>query len=186
VKDREGRYLSINSAGARYMGRRAHEVVGKTDEELFGPDMLRQIRTYDRLVFESGEVRTDEYTEPKDGVRRTFLATKGPVRDQEGAITGLFGISRDITSRKLERLQLKARALLESKFTGLEQFGFKDPRMSRLLPLWQAVFGQLALEDQYIIALRNPLSDAPLSKRPTLAPIDAGVTCRSFRSRSSN
>ena len=103
VKDREGRYLSINTAGARYMGRRADEVVGKTDAELFGPDMLRQIRTYDRLVLDSGEVRTDEYTEPKDGVRRTFLATKGPVRDEAGAITGLFGISRDITDRKLER-----------------------------------------------------------------------------------
>ena len=103
VKDREGRYLSINAAGARYMGRSVDEVVGRTDEDLFGPDMLRQIRTYDRLVLESGEVRTDEYSEPKDGVRRTFLATKGPVRDALGAITGLFGISRDITDRKLER-----------------------------------------------------------------------------------
>ena len=103
VKDREGRYLSINTAGARYMGRSVEEVVGRTDADLFGPDMLRQIRTYDRLVLESGEVRTDEYSEPKDGVRRTFLATKGPVRDALGAITGLFGISRDITDRKLER-----------------------------------------------------------------------------------
>ena len=67
-------------------------------------------------------------------------------------------VPSDFASRKLEQLQLKARALLESKFTGLEQFGFKDPRMSRLLPLWQAVFGQLALQDQYVIALRNPLS----------------------------
>ncbi|HVQ31321.1 MAG TPA: MASE1 domain-containing protein, partial [Vicinamibacteria bacterium] len=103
VKDREGRYLSINTAGARYMGRSVLEVVGRTDDDLFGPDMLRQIRTYDRLVLESGEVRTDEYSEPKDGVRRTFLATKGPVRDETGAVNGLFGISRDITDRKLER-----------------------------------------------------------------------------------
>jgi PAS domain S-box-containing protein len=106
VKDREGRYLSINEAGARYVGREVKEILGRTDEELFPPDLLRQIRSYDRLVLETGEVRTDEYTEVKDGRRRTFLATKGPVRDAQGETTGLFGISREITDLKLERMLL--------------------------------------------------------------------------------
>jgi PAS domain S-box-containing protein len=106
VKDRAGCYLSINEAGARYIGLGVDEIVGHRDDELFPPDLLRQIQTYDRLVLESGLVRTDEYTEVKDGRRRTFLATKGPLKDAQGAITGIFGISREITERKLERMLL--------------------------------------------------------------------------------
>ena len=106
VKDREGRYLAINQAGARYLGRPVEEVIGRSDPDLFAFDLLRQIRSFDQQVLESGEVRTDEYTEVKDGLRRTFLATKGPVRDAQGEITGIFGISREITSRKLERMLL--------------------------------------------------------------------------------
>ena len=41
----------------------------------------------------------DHVTTP-DGVRRTFLATKDPLSDQSGALTGMFGISRDITKQK--------------------------------------------------------------------------------------
>jgi PAS domain S-box-containing protein len=106
VKDRDGRYLVMNEAGARYSGRRPEEVIGRTDPELFDPDLVRQIQTYDALVLETGEVRTDEYVEVRDGVRRTFLATKGPVRDAHGEIVGIFGISREITTRKLERMLL--------------------------------------------------------------------------------
>ena len=106
VKDLEGRYLIINEAGARYSGRRPEDVIGRTDPELFDPDLVRQIQTYDALVLETGEVRTDEYAEVRDGVRRTFLATKGPVRDAHGDIVGIFGISREITTRKLERMLL--------------------------------------------------------------------------------
>jgi PAS domain S-box-containing protein len=106
VKDREGRYLSINQAGARYMEREVKEVIGRTDAEMFDADMYRQVRTYDKLVLESGEVRTDEYSEIKGGTRRTFLATKGPVRNDQGEVVGVFGISREITNRKLERMLL--------------------------------------------------------------------------------
>jgi two-component system, cell cycle sensor histidine kinase and response regulator CckA len=35
-----------------------------------------------------------------DGVCRTFLSTKGPIFDDDGEVSGLFGISRDITKRK--------------------------------------------------------------------------------------
>ena len=107
LREGQGRALPVHQqAGARYMERRVEEVIGRTDAELFERDILRQIQTYDRLVLESGEVRTDEYNEIRDGMRRAFLATKGPVRDAQGEITGIFGISREITNRKLERMLL--------------------------------------------------------------------------------
>ncbi|WP_410962460.1 hypothetical protein, partial [Salmonella sp. ZJHZ20_0067] len=45
-------------------------------------------------------------------------------------------------------------------------FAFKDPQTSLLLPFWQAIFKQMAIETNYIICLRNPLSvAASLHKR---------------------
>jgi hypothetical protein len=35
-------------------------------------------------------------------------------------------------------------------------WGFKDPRTSRLLPLWQEIFAELRLEPIYLLAVRNP------------------------------
>jgi PAS domain S-box-containing protein len=107
VKDTSGRYLMINTAGAAYVGKKVEEVLGRTDEDIFAPDMARFIREYDRRILEDGETRTDEYAEMKDGVRRTYLATKGPCRDALGQITGVFGISRDVTEHKLEATLLK-------------------------------------------------------------------------------
>ena len=49
---------------------------------------------------------------------------------------------------------------------GDHKFGFKNPRMARLLPFWQAVFNELDIRPSYVIAIRNPKSVAQsLQKR---------------------
>ena len=42
----------------------------------------------------------DEETIATANGERTFLATKGPLRDGQGKVIGLFGISRDISQQK--------------------------------------------------------------------------------------
>jgi hypothetical protein len=39
-------------------------------------------------------------------------------------------------------------------------FGFKCPRICRLLPFWQQVFSEMGVEESYVIVIRNPLSVA--------------------------
>lgn len=53
----------------------------------------------------------------------------------------------------------KARAvpLIQSKL-GERPFGLKDPRITRLLPFWQAVFDGAGAAVSYVIAIRNPMS----------------------------
>lgn len=61
---------------------------------------------------------------------------------------------------KTAPLRLRAIELISKKSGESDVFGFKSPRICRLLPFWQQVFEHLKLEDKYVISLRNPLSVA--------------------------
>jgi len=52
----------------------------------------------------------------------------------------------------------EARQLLEARLARSAQFGFKDPRVSRLLPFWQGIFAEMGVAHAYVIAVRHPLS----------------------------
>ena len=59
---------------------------------------------------------------------------------------------------ELSTARTDARRLLEARLARSGQFGFKDPRVARLLPFWQAVFAEMGVADAYVIAVRHPLS----------------------------
>jgi PAS domain S-box-containing protein len=103
VKDLRGRYLMINSAGARFLGKKVEEVIGKDDRELFTPDTARAVMETDRQVMASGASQTFEETATAAGVTRTYLATKNVFRDAHGQVIGLIGLARDVT--ELKRLE---------------------------------------------------------------------------------
>ncbi len=100
VKDRGGKYLLMNEAAARFVGKSAAEVLGKDDTELFDPDGARRVMEWDRRVMESGRAETAEEVVTAAGVTRAFHTTKAPYRDGAGNVIGLVGIARDVTERK--------------------------------------------------------------------------------------
>ncbi len=100
VKDRGGKYLLMNEAAARFVGKSAAEVIGKDDTELFDPDGARRLMERDRQVMESGRAESFEEVVTAAGVTRAFQSTKAPYRDGSGNVIGLVGISRDITKQK--------------------------------------------------------------------------------------
>ena len=59
---------------------------------------------------------------------------------------------------KFAAARIEAEELLEKRLARSGQFGFKDPRIARLIPFWQGVFAQLGVSDAYVIAVRHPLS----------------------------
>ncbi|WP_244221577.1 PAS domain-containing protein [Corallococcus exercitus] len=98
TKNLKGQYTRINAAGAQLMGRTVEEVVGRTDAELW-PAEARASVAHDREVMAFR--RTLTYEEAQSGQPgRVWLSTKGVLRDEQGRVFGLFGISRDITERK--------------------------------------------------------------------------------------
>ncbi|WP_349609383.1 helix-turn-helix domain-containing protein [Cupriavidus sp. DF5525] len=96
VKDKEARYLMVNATLVERSALVSKEdVIGKTADELFevtGSSTLMQ----DLSVIRSGEPITDvlRLFFSADGHRQWCLSSKFPVRDAEGQIAGLLGISR--------------------------------------------------------------------------------------------
>jgi PAS domain S-box-containing protein len=117
VKDLRGRYVMINSAGARIFGKSPEDVMGKADTELIAAELARQNMEHDRQVLTSGETQIYEEIGAALGETRTYLATKAPHRDHQGHIIGIIGIARDITERKQAegQLQRQREALYQSE-----------------------------------------------------------------------
>lgn len=56
--------------------------------------------------------------------------------------------------------QSRMKAVLQAEFEDADFFVLKDPRLSRLLPLWQPVLAELDITPSVLIALRHPLAVA--------------------------
>lgn len=137
AKDEQGRYLLVNDAAARFMGRPAGEILGLDDVVAFPAEQAALIMSIDRRVFASGAVETNEERLRTALGERVFLATKGPLRDVQGRTFGTFGISRDVTERREAEVRLveseaRYRSLFENMNTGFVLFevvqnGHGDP-----------------------------------------------------------
>jgi PAS domain S-box-containing protein len=110
IKDPHGRYMMINPAGARFLGKPVEEVLGRTDAELSDPQCAAELMANDRRVLDEGTVRAMEETVTTAGVTRHFVSTKGPYYDADGNLAGVFGISRDVTDRKQAEDAVRAAA----------------------------------------------------------------------------
>jgi len=106
VKDREGRYVAINSNAANFLGKPTEEIIGKDDLELL-PNAARKIMAKDRQIMAAGVAETYEEDISPDETPTTFLTTKVPWRDNQGNIVGVIATTRDISDRKQAEQKLR-------------------------------------------------------------------------------
>ena len=117
VKDLDGRYVVVNAAFTRFLGREPREVLGRNDFELYEPATARQFVDDDRRVLAAGSAQSFEGIATSAQGTQAYLVTKGVYRDPGGNILGLYGISHDITElrRANETLEQTREALFRSQ-----------------------------------------------------------------------
>ncbi len=109
-KDLESRFILLNQACFERHGWKPGDVIiGKTDFDVFTREHAEQAYADEQKIIETDKplYGIEEKETWPDGSETWVSTTKMPLRDEEGAIIGTFGISRDITEHKLNELKLE-------------------------------------------------------------------------------
>jgi two-component system, cell cycle sensor histidine kinase and response regulator CckA len=104
----DGRYVVGNAGLGEVCGMEAEALFGRTDEELFGPELAAALRENDHEVASSR--RPQQFVERAGG--RVFQSVKFPLLDEAGAVRGVGGVALDITEQletEAERQRLEDR-----------------------------------------------------------------------------
>jgi PAS domain S-box-containing protein len=110
-KDRESRFTRINLALANQFGlSHPSQAAGKTDFDFFSAEHAQEAYRDEQEIIRTGRsmVGKEEKETWPDGRVTWVLTTKMPLRDAHGNIIGTFGVSRDVTQRKLAEEALRA------------------------------------------------------------------------------
>ena len=107
IKDLQGRYVVVNDEVERLFGRPREEIIGLDDHHFLPAKEAEALIASDRAIMGGNQVVTREEPITTLDQLRVYLATKGPVHDEDGNVMGLFGISRNITDLKRQEEALK-------------------------------------------------------------------------------
>jgi PAS domain S-box-containing protein len=109
LKDEEGRFITVNRNFAEISGRTSAEMLGKTVQDLWPPEMAERYRADDAEVLATRRQRTVEepLANQPDSLYETF---KAPIVDVDGAVLGTVGFSRNIKPERDMEAELARRA----------------------------------------------------------------------------
>lgn len=107
-KDIDSKYLDCNKAYAKFINRDIKEIIGKTDFDLFEKDKAEQFVRDDKEILASKEqFKMELWSNWPDGKRVLLETLKNPIIDESGEVIGIIGISRDITDRHFNKMELE-------------------------------------------------------------------------------
>lgn len=136
VKDAQSRYILINRRAEQLFKRSRAEILGRSDTELFAPEIAAAAVARDRAIISRCEPEDfEEQISDGDGATREFLTTKFPLTDASGAVTGVCGISTEITER---RRADKERAALQQQVIEVQRAALRE-LSTPLIPLFAGV-----------------------------------------------
>ncbi len=148
-KDEKSRFIRLGRTLALSFGfENASDAIGRTDFDFFGEEHARKAFADEQHLMRTGDalVSIEEREVRENGTETWASTTKVPLRDRAGRIVGLFGISRDITQRKLSELRLAEQATqLAEQSAELERLTLTDDLTGLHNRRGLTVFGEQAL-----------------------------------------
>jgi PAS domain S-box-containing protein len=145
LKDREGKFITINATLEKMLEMTREELRGKTDYDIATKETAEYWRSHDLKVMNTGQpIQIEEIADLKDG-HHIFLANKFPLVNASGQIYGVCGISHDITERKradeMMRTDLEAMTRLHKLGTLFVHEGNLEPILNEIVDAAIAISG---------------------------------------------
>lgn len=173
AKDIHGRKTLSNQADLASMGIvDEKEAIGKTDAAFYPSKLAAKFMRDDAHVIRAGKpiINQVEQSISDDGKKHSFLSSKIPIKDENGKVIGLIGISHNITKQiEAEEEVRRLNAHLEQRVSfrtaelqavnrELESFSYSVSHDLRA-PLRSIVSFSKALEEDYGDLLKDDAKD---------------------------
>ncbi|WP_321778173.1 EAL domain-containing protein [Sulfurimonas sp.] len=109
LKDIDGVFLKCNENAARLIGLQISQIIGKTDYDLFEKDRADYFLEIDKkAMYGNNPIVVKEYLSAADGsFQGYFETTKAPMKDEDGNIIGVLGVSKDINEITIKEKELE-------------------------------------------------------------------------------
>lgn len=196
--DENHRYIYVNAAAERALGIPREAFIGRTNPEIGVPEpALTRWQESLAEVWESGEEQVIEFHFPNPDGPTYFESHLAPEFAQDGSITSVLSITRDITARKqaeqtLQRRNTEVQLLYETgkqlgRTLELEAtFDVVYDLVSQIMPCTTLVVSRYTPEDKLIhcVYVRHEGRRQDVSGFPTipLEPEGVGTQSRAIRS----
>ena len=128
-KDINARKTLSNKADVKLMKLNSEaEALGKDDYAFFPPERAKEFVEEDMKIIRTGKpsLDTEGWHSDELGNKHWYITSKYPLHDEKGNITGLVGVGRDITDRKLKEMQLEKHLEIQSSLVELLSEDTKD------------------------------------------------------------
>ena len=109
LKDTDGVYLACNPVFEQFFGARQADILGKSDYDFVSKELADFFRKNDQKAIAKGSpsINEEELTFAWGGYKGLFETIKVPVIDDDGKLSGVLGVAREVTLRKKLEQNLK-------------------------------------------------------------------------------
>jgi PAS domain S-box-containing protein len=144
VKDNEGRKILLNKAEAELLGvNDISEVLGKKDSDFYSVEAALETEAEDHRIIETGQpvIRRDGRLITGEGKEFWVQGTKIPHIDENGNITGIIGISHNISEYKKIENELRLVAeKYQSIFNSFVDLYYRSDLLGTILEVSPSVY----------------------------------------------
>jgi diguanylate cyclase (GGDEF)-like protein/PAS domain S-box-containing protein len=133
VKDSAGRYLHVNERFTREFGLPVDSVLGRTDFEIFPPDLAQALRANDTLVLRQGKTLEFKHQRQNGDRCHTNRICKFPIYDDSRKTIGIGGTLTDVTEQLLAAQSIQKQAVRQGLIVAFGQFALQNPEFEELI-----------------------------------------------------
>ncbi|MBO9652344.1 MAG: response regulator [Variovorax sp.] len=162
-KSKAFRFKALNAEFGRVFQIDVNAALGKSDGELFGPELAATFAAQDAELIAMREARTFDDKIAVSGSVRSFQSRKQPVYDRHGRLRGIVGVSIDVTDEKILRQRLEDANVAKDRFIATIGHEVRTP-LDGIVGMLELLLGTTLSDDQWrMVSLGHESSTMLLS-----------------------
>lgn len=128
AKDLTGTYTLANNQTLKFADSKEEEYIGKSDYELYPSELAKGFIEDDKELFSTNKAtnKQEKLYDKLGNLQAVYEVAKNPVKNSKGETIGLIGISREITERVNQEIEIKKNSDHLKKLIEVSSYNIED------------------------------------------------------------